>query len=87
MSESIIGSGVLNPILDICFGIGAIIMFGELILVLKRGVSSAFTTRCVVELAVFGFLFAVCLDWVAGFNFFRDTVAPLVWKLLGVSSS
>jgi hypothetical protein len=51
--------------------------------VLYRSVTYKFTTIQIVELLVYGFLFAVCLDWVAGFNFFKDTVALAVWKMLG----
>jgi len=87
MSESVLGAGALKPILDMLFGIGAIVMFGEIVLCLWRAMSSRFTAGRIVELAIFGFLFATCLDWVTGFNFFKNTVAPLVWKLLGAAPS
>jgi len=72
----------LKPFLDVMFGVGAIVMFGEIIVVLYRAVTLRFTAVYIAKLVVYGFLLAVCLDWVAGFNFFRDTFAPAVWNML-----
>jgi low temperature requirement protein LtrA len=83
--ESFVIPSQLEPILDVLFGIGAIIIFGEIIVVLYRSVTYKFTAIQIVELLVYGFIFAVCLDWVAGFNFFKDIVAPAVWKMLGAA--
>jgi hypothetical protein len=72
----------LKPILDFMFGVGAIILFGEIIVVLYRAVTLRFTPAHIAKLFVYGFLLAICLDWVAGFNFFKDTIAPAVWNML-----
>ncbi len=72
----------LKPVVDIMFGIGAILIFAEIIIVMYHSVTYRFTAVRIVELIVYGFLFAVCLDWLASFNFFENTVAPLVWSLL-----
>jgi hypothetical protein len=60
-------------------------MFAELLIAIKRAISFNFTAGHIATIVVYGFLFAVCLDWVTGFNFFKDTIAPLVWRLLGVT--
>jgi len=75
-----------KPILDALFGIGAILIFGEIIAVTYHCITYRFTAVRIVELLVYGFIFAVCLDWVVGFNFFKDTVAPAVWSILNGSS-
>lgn len=76
----------LKPVLDILFGFGAIAIFGDIMLVIYHSVTYRFTPVRIVELIVLGFLFAICLDWVAGFNFFENTVAPLVWSILKKTS-
>jgi hypothetical protein len=73
----------LEPVLNLLFGVGAIIIFAEIIVLLYRSVTYKFTAVRIVELLVYGFIFAVCLDWVAGFNFFKNTIAPAIWKMLG----
>jgi hypothetical protein len=87
MSEFSTGLSVLKPILDALFGAAAIVMFAEFIIVLRRAVSLRFTAGRVVELCVCAFIFVVCLDWVAGFDFFKNTIAPIVWSILNGSSS
>jgi hypothetical protein len=87
MSESFAGLSVLKPILDTLFGIAAIVMFAEFLIVLKRAVSLRFTAGRLVELFVCAFLFVICLDWVAGFDFFKNTVAPIVWSILNGGNS
>lgn len=77
----------LKPILDLGFGIGALIMFGEIIIVLYRAFTLRFTTVYIAKLVVYIFILVVCLDWVAGFYFFRDTFAPGVWNMLNSSVS
>lgn len=72
----------LKPILDIMFGFGAIVIFGEIMIVIYHSVTYRFTAVRMVELIVYGFLFAICLDWLAGFNFFENTIAPIVWSML-----
>ena len=72
----------LEPVLGILFGVGAIVIFAEISVLLYRCVTYRFTAVRIVELLVYGFIFAVCLDWVAGFNFFKETVAPVIWKML-----
>lgn len=72
----------LKPVLDILFGFGAIVIFGDIMLFIYRSVTYKFTSVRIIELFVLGFLFAICLDWVAGFNFFENTVAPMVWSIL-----
>jgi hypothetical protein len=76
----------LKPVLDILFGFGSIAIFGDIMLVIYHSVTYRFTPVRMVELIVLGFLFAICLDWVAGFNFFENTVAPLVWSILEKTS-
>ena len=73
----------LKPVIDIFFGIGALLMFAELLIAIKRALSINFSATRILAILVYGFLFAICVDWVAGFNFFENTVAPLVWQLLG----
>lgn len=85
MSMGVPGGETLKPILDAAFGIGAIVMFGELILILYHTVTYRFTPRRVMELSTCIFLFAICLDWVSGFNFFENVVAPIVWNFLNSS--
>nr|MDO8133939.1 hypothetical protein [Candidatus Njordarchaeum guaymaensis] len=80
--SSVIIPEPLKPVLDAMFGVGAIVMFGEIVVVLYRAVTLRFTAVYIAKLVVYGFLLAVCLDWVAGFNFFRDTFAPAVWNML-----
>lgn len=87
MSEPLLGLPVLKPILDTLFGVAAIVMFAEFIIVLRRAVSLRFTAGRIVELCVCAFIFVVCLDWVAGFNFFKNTIAPLVWSILNGGNS
>jgi hypothetical protein len=87
MSESLLAGSTLKPILDILFGIGAIIMFAELLIVLRRAFTFNFSAARIVQIIICAFTFVMCLDWAAGFNFFKDTVAPLVWRLLGVTPS
>jgi hypothetical protein len=87
MSEPLLGLYVLKPILDTLFGVAAIVMFAEFIIVLRRAVSLRFTAGRIVELCICAFIFVICLDWVAGFNFFRNTVAPLVWGILNGGNS
>jgi uncharacterized membrane protein (DUF373 family) len=82
MSATVPGGEVLKPILDAIFGIGAIVMFGEMIMILYHTVTYRFTPKRFVELATCTFLFVICLDWVSGFRFFENTVAPIVWDLL-----
>ncbi|WXG43051.1 MAG: hypothetical protein WED04_03150 [Promethearchaeati archaeon SRVP18_Atabeyarchaeia-1] len=82
MSEIILGNGAVEHIVDVLFSIGAIVVFAQLLFAVRRGVSSGFTPRRVVEIAVDAVILVVCLDWVAGFDFFRDTVAPQVWSFL-----
>jgi hypothetical protein len=72
----------LKPVLDIMFGFGAIVIFGEILFVIYHSVTYRFTAVRIVELIVYGFLFAICLDWLAGFNFFENTVAPIIWSIL-----
>ena len=72
----------LKPILDVLFGLGAIIMFGEIVILLYRAVTLKFTAINIAKLVIYIFLLVICLDWVAGFNFFRDTFAPVVWNML-----
>ena len=73
----------LKPVIDIFFGVGALLMFAELLIAIKRALSINFSATRILTIIVYGFLFAVCVDWVAGFYFFENTVAPLVWQLLG----
>ena len=69
-----------------CFlGLVAIIMFAELLIVLRRAFT--FTAGRIVQVIVCAFISAVCLDWTAGFDFFKDTIAPLVLRLLRVTPS
>jgi len=82
MSVGTPGGQVLKPILDAMFGIGAVVMFGEVIIVLYHTVTYRFTPRRIIELSICIFLFALCLDWVSGFNFFKNVVAPIVWDFL-----
>jgi hypothetical protein len=77
----------LKPILDVTFGIGALIMFGEIIIVLYRASTLRFTPVYIAKLVVYIFILVVCLDWVAGFYFFRDTFAPAIWDMLNSSGS
>jgi hypothetical protein len=49
---------------------------------LKRALFINFSATRILTMIVYGFLFAVCLDWVAGPYFFENTVAPFVWNLL-----
>ena len=71
-----------------CFlGLVAIIMFAELLIVLRRAMSYNFTAGRIVQLIICAFIFVMCLDWTAGFNFFKNAMAPLVWRLLGVTPS
>lgn len=72
----------LKPVLDVLFGIGALVMFGEFIIALRRAVSLRFTAARIMELCVCIFLFVICLDWISAFMFFKDTFAPIVWGLL-----
>jgi hypothetical protein len=72
--------------LDIMFGFGAIFIFAEILIVMYHSVTYKFTAVRIVELIVYGFLFAICLDWLAGFNFFENTVAPIVWSFLNKTS-
>jgi hypothetical protein len=87
MSEVLPELYSLKPVLDVLFGIGALVMFGEFIIVLRRAVSMRFTAARVVELCVCIFLFVVCLDWVSAFIFFENTFAPIVWSLLSGKQS
>jgi hypothetical protein len=87
MSETLSGLYVLKPILDAAFGIAAIVMFAEFIIVLRRAVSLRFTAGRIVELCVCAFIFVICLDWVAGFNFFKNTIAPIIWNILNGGNS
>jgi hypothetical protein len=87
MSAIVPGGEVIKPILDVIFGIGAIVMFGELIMILYHTVAYRFTPRRIIELATCIFLFAICLDWVSGFNFFENVVAPIVWNFLNSSAT
>jgi hypothetical protein len=87
MSESFAGLSVLKPILDTLFGIAAIVMFAEFMIVLRRAVSLRFTVGRIIELCVCAFIFVICLDWVAGFDFFKNTVAPIVWSILNGGNS
>jgi hypothetical protein len=82
MSEDLLGLGSLKPVLDVFFGFGAIVMFAEFIIVLRRAVSVRFTAGRVIELSVCVFLFVVCLDWMSAFMFFKNTFAPIVWSIL-----
>jgi hypothetical protein len=82
MSVEITGGEVLKPILDAIFGIGAVVMFGELIIVLYHAITYRFTPKCIIEVSICIFLFALCLDWVSGFNFFKNVVAPIIWNFL-----
>nr|MDO8099872.1 hypothetical protein [Candidatus Njordarchaeota archaeon] len=82
MSVQVPGGQVLKPILDAMFGIGAIVFFGEIILVLYRTVTLRFTLGRIFELSICIFLFALCLDWVSGFYFFKNIIAPIVWNFL-----
>nr|MDO8100186.1 hypothetical protein [Candidatus Njordarchaeota archaeon] len=75
----------LKPVLDIFFGIGAVVMFAELLIVFRRATTYNFSAGRIVELVVSSTIFVICLDWVAGFYFFKDVVAPLVWSLLNGS--
>jgi hypothetical protein len=85
MSGLPLAGTAVKPVIDIFFGIGALLMFGELLLAIKRALSINFSATRILTIIVYGFLFAVCLDWVTGFYFFENTVAPLVWQLLGVN--
>ena len=87
MSGLPLAATALKPVIDIFFGIGALLMFAELLIAIKRALSINFSAMRILTIIVYGFLFAVCVDWVAGFYFFEDTVAPLVWQLLGASPS
>jgi hypothetical protein len=82
MSEDLLSLYSLKPILDVLFGLGALAMFGEFIIVLRRAVSLRFTVSRVIELSVCIFLFVLCLDWMSAFMFFRNAFAPIVWGLL-----
>lgn len=82
MSAQISGGEMLKSVLDAMFGIGAIMMFGEIILVLYRTATMRFTLGRIIEFCIFVFLFAFCLDWVSGFNFFENIIAPIVWNFL-----
>jgi hypothetical protein len=73
---------LFSPILDVIFGIGAVITFANLIIAFYRAVTFRFTPMDVLKIVVYAFIFVICLDWVAGFNFFKNTFAPLVWNLL-----
>lgn len=72
----------LKPFLDLMFGLGAIAMFGEIIMVLHSAISIRFTIGRITELVISSFLFVICLDWTTGFYFFENTIAPLVWNTL-----
>jgi hypothetical protein len=85
MSGLPLAGSALKPVIDIFFGIGALLMFGELLIAIKRALYINFSATRILTIIVYGFLFAVCVDWVAGFNFFENTVAPIVWKLLGAT--
>jgi predicted membrane channel-forming protein YqfA (hemolysin III family) len=87
MSELPLVGTALKPVIDIFFGIGALLMFAELLIAIKRAIAINFSASRILTIIVYGFLFVVCLDWVTGFNFFENTVAPIVWKLLGVTPS
>lgn len=82
MSEVLLDIYPLKPVLDVLFGFGAIVMFAEFIIVLRRAVSLRFTAGRIIELSICAFLFALCLDWVSAFMFFKNTIAPLVWSIL-----
>jgi len=82
MSVQVPGGQVLKPILDAMFGVGAIVFFGETILVLYRAVTLRFTLGRIFELSICIFLFALCLDWVSGFNFFKNILVPIAWNFL-----
>lgn len=77
----------LKPVLDIFFGIGAIVMFAEFLIVFRRATTYNFSAGRIVELIVCAMIFVICLDWYAGFNFFKDVLAPLVWSLLNGSGT
>jgi hypothetical protein len=85
MSESLSSLYILKPILDALFGVAALVMFGEFIIVLRRAVTVRLTAGRIVELCICAFIFVICLDWVAGFDFFKNTVAPIVWSILNGS--
>ena len=82
MSESLSHLYILKPILDAIFGIASIVMFAEFIIVLRRAVTVRLTAGRVVELCICAFLFVICLDWVEGYDFFKNTIAPIVWSIL-----
>jgi hypothetical protein len=87
LSENLSALSVLKPILDALFGVAAIVMFAEFLIVLRRAVQLRFTAGRLVELCVIAFIFVICLDWVAGFDFFKNTIAPIVWNILNGGSS
>jgi hypothetical protein len=69
MSGLPLAVNALKLVRDVFFGIGAIIMFAELPIAIKRALSINFSAMRIVTKIVHGFLFAVCVDSVAGFNF------------------
>jgi hypothetical protein len=72
----------LKPVLDIFFGIGAVVMFAEVLIVFRRAMTYNFSAGRIVELVVCSVMFVICLDWTAGFYFFKNVVAPFIWSLL-----
>jgi hypothetical protein len=87
MTIQIPGGEMLRQVLNTMFGIGAIVMFGEIILVLYRTATTRFTIGRIVEFCIFVLLFTFCLDWVSGFNFFENIFAPIVWNFLNSAST
>jgi hypothetical protein len=76
----------LKPVLGIFFSIGAIVMFGELLIAIKTVLSFNFSAgRIPHNCPQIPLRHSPRLG--SGFNLFENTVAPLVWRLPGVNSN
>jgi hypothetical protein len=67
----------LKTILNILFGFGAVSMFAEFLIFLRRAFAFNFTAGRIVQLIVCAFILVMCLAWTAGLNSFQNTIVPL----------
>jgi uncharacterized membrane protein len=72
----------LDPIVNLVFGIAALLVFARLLLTIYHGATERFTGSVILQIGVLSFIFVICLDWVSGFNFFKDKLAPFIWNIL-----
>lgn len=75
----------LFPIVNLFFGIGAFFVFITLLTTIYHGAMERFTGALIIKIAVLSFIFVICLDWVSGFNFFKNVLAPFIWNTLNGS--